>query len=115
MKKTVRILSMVLVAAILCVAFASCGNKLSGEYSTNVLLVGDVSFDFSGSKVTITIKAIGAVLASVEGKYKIKDDQITFEFESDKEEVKKYNGTFDFAETEKGIKIGIVEYKKAEK
>ena len=36
----------------------------------------------------------------------IKDGKITMDFSSDESEVKKYSGTFDFEETEDGIKIG---------
>lgn len=114
MKKSIRIMSIMLVAVILCMSLAACGKKLSGKYSAEIPVVGGVAFTFKGSKVTIAITALGSQIASVEGKYSIKDDKITFTFESDEEEVKAYNGTFDFAETEKGIKIGLVEYKKAD-
>ena len=107
-------MSVVLVAVILCMSLAACGKKLSGKYSAEIPVVGGVAFTFNGSKVTITITALGQQIASVEGKYSIKDDQITLTFESEDEKVEEYNGTFTFAETEKGIKIGLVEYRKAD-
>lgn len=116
MKKSVRIIAVALVAIMLCMALVSCGKKLSGTYSALVLGSG-AEYEFSGSKVTITVKALGAVVAEVEGKYSIDGDEITFEFESDdskeSDEVKKYNGTFDFEETDDGdIKIGLITYEK---
>lgn len=115
MKKQVRILAVVLLAVMLCVSLASCAKKLSGTYEATVVGTG-TTLEFSGSKVTITLKALGAELASVEGTYSIKDDKITFTFESDKDEVEKFNGTFDFEETDTGIKIGTFgTFKKAEK
>lgn len=114
MKKQVRILAFVLLAAMLCLGLASCGKKLSGKYEATVLGTG-TTLEFSGSKVTITLKALGAELASVEGKYSIKDEKITFEFDSDEEDVKAFNGTFDFEETDTGIKIGALgTFKKAD-
>jgi hypothetical protein len=50
--------------------------------------------------VTIAIKALGFEAASTEGTYSIDGDKITFEFESEKDEVKKYDGTFDFEKIE---------------
>ncbi len=111
MKKSIKILALALVAVMLCLSLAACGKKLSGTYSAEALGTG-ATYEFKGSKVTITVKALGAEVASVEGKYSIKDDKITFEFESDDEDVEKYDGTFDFEETDDGIKIGVLEYKK---
>ncbi len=111
MKKSVRILSIALALLMVTFVFASCGKTLSGTYSAEVLGSG-ATYEFKGSKVTITVKALGAELASVEGTYKIKDDKITITLDSDDEDAKEYAGTFDFEETDDGIKIGIVEYKK---
>lgn len=111
MKKSVRILAVVMVALMLCLTLASCGKRLSGKYSAEILGSG-VTYEFKGSKVTISIKALGAEVATAEGKYEIKDDKITFTFESDKDEVKEYDGTFAFEEKDDSIKIGIIEYEK---
>ncbi len=111
MKRSIKILALALVAVMLCVSFAACGKKLSGTYSAEIAGTG-AEYKFSGSKVTITPKLLGASGDSIEGKYSIKDGKITFEFDSDDDDAKEYSGTFDFEETDDGIKIGIVEYKK---
>lgn len=109
--KTTKIILASIMAIILCLGLASCAKKLSGTYSAEVLGSG-AEYKFSGSKVTISIKALGASVAEVEGKYSIDGDKITFEFESEDEEVKKYSGTFDFKEEDDSIKIGVITYKK---
>ena len=119
MKKSVRIVALALVAVMLCFALVSCGKKLNGTYSA-IIAGSGAEYEFKGSKVTITVKALGTVVAEVEGKYSIDDDKITFEFESEdskeSDKVKTYNGTFDFEETDDGdIKIGIITYKKQDK
>ena len=112
MKKITRVLSVLLVFITICLSFSSCGKRISGTYSAEVIGTG-VEYAFSGSKVTITIKALGSVVGTSEGKYSIKDDKITFEFENkDSDDVEKYNGTFDFEENDNSIKIGVVTYKK---
>ncbi|MBQ9085561.1 MAG: hypothetical protein IJY47_00065 [Clostridia bacterium] len=111
MKKSVRILAVLMVALMLCLTLASCGKKLSGKYSAEALGSG-ATYEFKGSKVTITVKVLGAEVGSAEGTYEIKDDKITFTFESEDDDVKKYDGTFDFEEKEDSIKIGVLEYEK---
>ena len=111
MKKSVRILSVVMVVLMLCLTLASCGKTLSGKYSAEAVGSG-ATFEFKGSKVTLTVKLLGAEVASAEGTYEIKDDKITLTFGDEDEDVKKYDGTFDFEEKEDSIKIGIVEYEK---
>ena len=119
MKKSIRILAVVLVAVMLCMTLASCGKKLSGTYELDLSVAGTGVvniYEFSGKKVNITIevKFAGAVTETVsfEGTYSIEDDKITIDIEDDGEY--DLSGTFDFAETEDGIKIALVEYKKAE-
>ena len=107
MKRNVRIIALVLVAAMVCVCFVSCGKKLSGKYTMEAFGTG-ATLVFKGSKVTLSIKAVGVELSSIEGKYSIKDGKITMEFSSEEDEAKKYNGTFDFEETDDGIKIGTI-------
>ena len=113
MKKTIRVLALVMALTMVLFVFASCGKKLSGKYSAELLGTG-ATYEFKGSKVTITVKALGATAATLEGTYKIADDQITFTFESDDKDAEKYSGTFDFEEKEDSIKIGLVEYKKVD-
>ncbi len=113
MKKSIRVLALVMALTMVLFVFASCGKKLSGKYSAEVLGSG-ATYEFKGSKVTITAKLLGSAIFEAEGTYKIEDDKITFTFESDDEDASDYNGTFDFEEKENSIKIGIVEYKKVD-
>jgi major membrane immunogen (membrane-anchored lipoprotein) len=118
MKKTfVRILAFALVCVMLVSALASCGGVPAGEY-----VFGDTEFTesytkytFSGNKVTVEIYVGGKKTdASFEGKYKVKDGEITFTYE-DKDGEKITTDPVTYEETEKGIKIGMLEYKKLEK
>ena len=77
MKKSVRILAVVMAALMLCLCLASCGKKLSGTY---VYEESDsLKLTFKGNKVTFTISFMGES-ADIEGTYEIKDDKITFDF-----------------------------------
>ena len=114
MKKTfVKVVALALAVVTLACVFASCGTRLSGKYTAEAFGTG-VTYEFKGSKVSITLKLLGFSGDAVEGTYKIKDDKITFTFESDEEEIKEYNGTFDFVKGDDYIKIGGMEYKKAD-
>ena len=114
MKKTVRLIALAMVAVMLCLALAACGKTLSGKYSAEALGTG-ATYDFKGSKVTVTYKALGTEVYSVECKYEIKDDKITITLPDDAgDDAKDVSGTFDFKETEDGIKIGVIEYKKVD-
>lgn len=105
MKKSVRILAVVMVLLMVTLVFASCGKTLKGTYSAEIAGTG-VEMEFEGKDVTITLKFLGAEVGSSTGTYKIEDDQITLTFESDDDKVEAYNGTFDFEEGEDYIKIG---------
>ena len=112
MKNTfVKVIALALVVATLACVFASCGKTISGTYTAEALGTG-AEFEFKGSKVSITVKVLGFSGDPVEGKYEIKDDKITFTFESDDSDIKKYDGTFDFEKGDDYIKIGGVKYKK---
>lgn len=116
MKRSIRILAVALVAVMLCLTLAACGKTISGTYEAEIggtLLGYTATYKFSGSKVTATKTATVAGVKNsteIEGKYEIKDDEITFTFEDSDDDIK--SGTFAFEETEDGIKIGLVEYKK---
>ena len=70
MKKLAKVLALVVVAAMLCLALASCG--LSGTYKNNGLFgLGATELTFKGSKVTVEMGEIEA-----EGTYKIDGDKI---------------------------------------
>ena len=120
MKKSVRILAVVMVLLMVTLVFASCGKTLKGKYASEFMGTGS-TLEFSGKNITITYKLAGAELASVEGTYEIKDNDegktvIVFTFGDD--DASKYSGEFDFSEgTEDGksyIKIGGVQYKKVD-
>ena len=116
MKRSIRILAVALVAVMLCLSLAACGKKLSGTYEAEIggSIAGyTATYDFSGSKVEVTktVTLLGTKNSTtIEGKYEIKDDEITLSFETSDDDIK--SGTFTFEETEDGIKIGLVEYKK---
>ena len=113
MKKSIRVLALVMALTMVLFVFASCGKKLSGEYSAEVLGSG-ATYEFKGSKFTVTTKVLGTKAFEAEGTYKIKDDEITITFESDDEDAKEYSGTFDFEEGDDYIKIGVAKYTKAD-
>ena len=108
MKKSIKVLALVMTAVLLCLTLASCGKTLSGTYTMEIVGSG-AEFEFKGNKVTITTKVAGAVVGDpVEGKYSIKDDKITFEFDGDDKNAKTYGGTFDFEKGDDYIKIGTL-------
>ena len=123
-KNVIRIIALVLLAAALCTVFASCGKKLSGKYTgkLDILLASyTVTYNFSGSKVTVT-KITNPIIGdskttTFEGEYEIieNDDEtmdIKFTFETEDDDIK--SGTFDFEEGEDYIKIGTVKYSKVD-
>jgi uncharacterized lipoprotein YehR (DUF1307 family) len=122
MKKTLRIVALVLVLAMSVCVLASCGKKLSGEYVAGGDFAG-TSYTFKGSKVTIKYTVLGFE-KTIEGEYEITtndDDKevIIFTFGDDAEDADKYEGEFAFAEGKEGdteyIKIGIAKYTKVKK
>lgn len=78
MKTTsIRILSAVLVLAVLCMALASCGGKLSGTFENNTF--GFVTtYTFSGKKFTRTMIGLSEhdTGLTTKGTYRISGDQI---------------------------------------
>lgn len=122
MKKSMKILAVALMVAILCASLASCsllGKKLDGKFENEK---GTVTYEFDGKNVKITYpKAdlsglINGEKEVVEGTYEIDDDTITITLvDEDGEELDDddsiYDGTFDFEEKENGdIVIGNNEY-----
>ncbi len=121
MKKTMRILSVIMAVLMLCLALASCGKKLSGKYSADVLGTG-TTLTFKGSDVKIAITVLGNEVASTDATYKIKDDKISFDV-VDEEEIentlaKKVISALEeevaFEEGDDYIKIGNVKYEKVD-
>ena len=132
MKKSVKALALVLGLVMILGMLVACGGKkLSGTYeldaTVEVLGVkGGVvtTFEFSGNKVTQTVKTYAAgVVAStdvLEGTYEINEDtdpyEITFNYtvKNDEKLEEAQSSTVSFSENgETGdIKLGILTYKK---
>ena len=120
MKKIVSLL-LVCVMLVSCIGMlASCGKKLSGTYKLGSGVAG-ATYEFDGSKVTVTASLIG-IEKSFEGTYEITENDkeetvIIFTFENDEAET--YDGEFAFAEGKEGdteyIKIGGIKYVKEKK
>lgn len=120
MKKSVRILAVVMVALMLCLTLASCGKRLSGKYSADIWGTGTtMTFDGKNVKIAITVTLLGEV-ASLDATYKIEDNKISFDI-ADEEEVtnelaKKVIESLEtpvsFEEGEDYIKINDVKYEK---
>lgn len=118
MKKTlVRVLTLTLVAAMLVTMLVSCGGVPAGEY-----VAGDTSitktytkYTFKGSNVTAEVYVLGKKQdASFEGKYKVKDGEITFTYE-DKDGNEKTTDPVAYKENEDGsIEIGVIKFTKVE-
>ncbi len=116
MKKSVRILALVMALTLLTLALVACGNTLSGSYTKQGLLA-NTTLEFSGKNVTISVGSLEA-----KGTYEIEDDKITITLAEDEDDTKldaaikgvinELLGTKSFEKTDDGIKIGGVEYKK---
>ena len=85
MKKTVRILALVMALMMVTLAFAACGTKLNGKYESEEVMGGKVVLEFDGEDVTYTIIIASKEVASLEATYEIEDDQITFKFAEDED------------------------------
>ena len=122
MKKSIRILAVVMALLMVTVVFASCAKTIKGTYSAEVdvvVLKYTATYEFSGKNVTVT-KVVNPLIGesktyTIEGTYEIieNDDDtmdIKFEFKTEDEHIK--SGTFDFEQGEDFIKIGIVKYNK---
>ena len=122
MKKTIRILSVVLALMMVTCMLASCGKTIKGAYSAEVdvlVLKYTATYEFSGKNVTVT-RVVNPLIGdaqtfTIEGTYEIieNDDDtmdIKFEFKTDDDYIK--SGTFDFEQGEDYIKIGMVKYTK---
>jgi predicted small lipoprotein YifL len=104
-----KIIALVLVAAILTLTLASCGG-VSGKYSAELLGTG-VELEFKGSKVIARFKVLGSYGDPIEGKYKVKGDEITITFPDDDKDTKDLSGTHAFEKGDGYVKIGVVTYK----
>ena len=110
MKKTVRILSAVMVIAMLALTLVSCSKVIFGKYSNELTFT---TYEFQFNKVIKTTE-IASFSKTVEGTYQIVDDEenegeliIKFTFGDETE-------AYPFAQGEengvKYIKIGLFQY-----
>ena len=99
MKKSIRILAVVLALMMVTVVFASCAKTIKGTYSAEVdvvVLKYTATYEFSGKNVTVT-KVVNPLLGesktyTIEGTYEIieNDDDtmdIKFEFKTDDDHI----------------------------
>lgn len=105
MKKSIKILALIMVAAMLTCILVSCGSTLKGTYSAEAFTVR-TAYTFDGKNVSIDAGALGFSKTVAEGTYEIADGKITFTFGEDSE----YTGSFDFEKGEDYIKIAGVTY-----
>ena len=113
-RSIIKVVALLTLAVIVCMAVASCGKTLSGKYEADAV-IAKVELEFKGNKVIIIPSAFGVSSDAIEGTYKIKDDKITITFDGDaEEEAEEYDlsGTLDFEEGDDYIKIGLIKYTK---
>lgn len=125
MKKSIRIMAVVMALLMVTLVFASCGKTIKGTYKAEIGLGGlagyTATYEFSGKKVEIskTATLLGqSTTTNFEGTYEIteKDDgtmEITITLETSDDDIK--SGTYTFEQGEDYIKIGLVQYNKVEK
>ena len=126
MKKTIRIVAVLLLVAMACAMLASCSKILFGTYSGEAGLGSIIgtkwTYKFTGTSVKLIVTGSllgGSSTIEYNGKYTIDKaedgtEQITFTFEGDGST---YSGTSSFssgknADGKSFIKIGGVEYTK---
>ena len=125
MKNTlIKLLAVAVVAVMLVATLASCGKSLSGAYSSKIELLGqswDVTYTFKGSKVEAVSKAtlLGKVTTEESvGEYEIIENadgslEIKIDFEDENSLFR--DGTYTLEQGDDYIKIGGVQYNKADK
>ena len=127
MKKTIRLVAVLMIVAMLAVSLTSCSKMLSGKSVAEIEIpfLGEstVVYEFSGNKVTYTATSKGTFgsekTETKTGTYEIMEDNddpsklvIAFEFEGED----RYTRSFSEGENvdgEKIITIGGVDYKKS--
>lgn len=93
MKKTLTVVGVIAVAAVLCLVLVGCSAVPNGTYVDSM---GLLSYEFSGNNVTI--RAGKTLSVSYSGTYSVnkEGDKITFTFGD--EDASKYSGEFSFAQ-----------------
>ena len=92
---------------LMCVSFISCGNKPKGIYYSGDKASGTyVKYDFDGSEISIETYIEGKKKdsASISGKYKIDENQITITYKNEKGEEAAVTKYFEMID-ENSIKI----------
>ncbi len=110
MKKTIKLLAMVMVILTLALSLVACSKMIIGKYANELTFT---TYEFKGNKVIKTTE-IGGYTKTIEGTYKIVDSeeeegglviQLTFNDETE---------SYPFAQGEengvKYIKIGLFQY-----
>lgn len=129
MKTMTRVVAVALVAVMMCMMLASCGNTLSGKYSATYESEGifgigagstTTTFEFSGKKVTRTIDVtVGSQTTTTvtNGTYVIEDDHIIFTWDKNVETNENGDSTvstnkYEFSKGDDFILIGDQKYTK---
>ena len=127
MKTMTRVVAVALVAVIMTMMLASCGNTLSGTYEAetelNLIIVKTTvkyTYEFKGKNVTLTTASTTGSTTTTKtqsGTYEINEDKITITWTQDVETgdngdgtVK--SGTYDFAKGDGYIVIGELKLNK---
>ncbi len=127
MKTMTRVVAVALVAVIMTMMLASCGNTISGTYEAeteiNLILVKTqikYTYEFKGKNVTLTTASTMGSTTTTKtqsGTYEINEDKITITWTQDVETgedgdgtVK--SGTYDFAKGDGYIVIGELKLSK---
>ena len=103
---TVRIACTVLLLLTVLQVLTGCGMRLDGTYSCMAADTGE-AYTFDGNRVTVVLYVMGKTFVEYSGTYRIRENEITFAFPEDKEEI--YNGTFAFSASADGSSIEIGE------
>ena len=117
MRKTTRTIPyrwicLVLLFALCMPVLGSCGGGLSGRYESVVAGTG-VAYDFKGSKVTVEVYAVGEIVTTIRGTYRIEGNKITITPDRNSGSgADQYTGTFDYKQDGDTITIGRIVMKK---
>ena len=124
-----RVVAVALVAVVMCMMLASCGNTLSGSYSATYESNGifglgkgtyTTTYEFKGNKVVRTddVTVGGSTTTTVtNGTYEIKDDQIIFTWDKNVETNENGDSVvstnkYEFSKGDDFIYIGDTKYAK---
>lgn len=129
MKTMTRVMAVALVAVVMCMVLASCGNTISGTYSATYESEGffglgagsyTTTYEFKGKDVVMTVEAtVGGktTTTTTNGTYTIEDDQIIFTWDKDVEtnangDTVTSTNKYEFSKGDNFIYIGDQKYDK---